>query len=204
MLPLICIALTHHFALPRASFHSHVRGRAPTACAALAERRSFEFQGYETSYISAGGLVTADVPPVVLVHGFGASSAQWRATISDLAAAGHAVYALDLLAFGSSAKPRTAYSIDLWADQLLHFIAEVVVSRDGAQSAVVVGNSIGSLTCALHTPPRLGEGWRRAWRANGQAPGPSRDQVAPPRQRQAPLEIDSWRPRPASGQHLTA
>jgi len=146
MLPLICIALMHHLAVPRASLPSRVRGRTLTACAPLVERRSLEFQGYETSYIRAGGPITTGVPPVVLVHGFGGSSGQWRATISDLVAAGRAVYALDLLAFGSSAKPRVAYSIDLWADQLLHFIAEVVIARDGAQSAVVVGNSIGPLT----------------------------------------------------------
>lgn len=147
MLTLICFILTHRLVVPCASLPSRVRVRTVTACAELApEQRSLKFLGHETSYIRAGGPVRAGVPPVVLVHGFGASSGQWRATISDLAAAGHAVYALDLLGFGSSAKPRAAYSIDLWADQLLHFITEVVIADGDAQSAVIVGNSIGSLT----------------------------------------------------------
>ena len=100
------------------------------------------FKGFGTNYVKVqGGLGTSAAPPVVLVHGFGGSSGQWRATLTDLAAAGRTVYAVDLLGFGDSPKPRLAaadaYSIELWADQLQHFIDEVVVAGDGAEKATL-------------------------------------------------------------------
>ena len=119
------------------------------------------FKGFGTNYVKVSGGTSA-APPVVLVHGFGGSSGQWRATLEDLAAAGRTVYAVDLLGFGDSPKPRLpaddAYSIELWADQLQHFVDEVVVAEDGADQAVVVGNSIGSLACvcaAAANPPSI-------------------------------------------------
>ena len=44
--------------------------------------------------------------PVLLVHGFGASSDHWRANIAPLAEQ-QPIWALDLLGFGSSDKPRS-------------------------------------------------------------------------------------------------
>lgn len=65
-------------------------------------------------------------PPVVLVHGFGASAYHWRYNIPILAA-NHRVFAVDLLGFGWSDKPLvsgyTDYSV--WQDQLASFIQEV-------------------------------------------------------------------------------
>ena len=102
------------------------------------------FKGFGTNYVKLSGLgtpQTSAAPPVVLVHGFGGSSGQWRATLTDLAAAGRTVYAVDLLGFGDSPKPRLAaadaYSIELWADQLQHFVDEVVVAEDGADKATL-------------------------------------------------------------------
>ena len=95
------------------------------------------FKGFSTNYVKASG--TSAAPPVVLVHGFGGSSGQWRATLADLAAAGRTAYALDLLGFGESPKLRLAtedaYSIELWAEQLQQFVDEVVVAQDGADKA---------------------------------------------------------------------
>ena len=76
-----------------------------------------------------------------------------RATIKDLSAAGRTVYAIDLLGFGSSEKPQVEYAIELWSRQLLEFIDTVVVQQDGATSAVLVGNSIGSLSCLVEAMP---------------------------------------------------
>merc|ERR1712190_39141 len=58
---------------------------------------------FDTNYVKKSGTVVA--PPVVFVHGFGASSKHWRATLKDLTATGRTVYAIDLLGFGSSPKP---------------------------------------------------------------------------------------------------
>ena len=43
-------------------------------------------------------------PPVILIHGFGASWGHWRKNIPVLAASCRC-YAIDLLGFGGSAKP---------------------------------------------------------------------------------------------------
>ena len=77
----------------------------------------------------------------MLVHGFGASSGHWRKNVPFLAQK-HTVFAIDLLGFGRSDKPLIPYSIDLWRDLVLDFVAEFA-----QQPAILVGNSIGSLTC---------------------------------------------------------
>ncbi len=94
-----------------------------------------------------------DQGAVLLVHGFGACWRHWRHTIAPLSAAGLRVYAIDLLGFGGSAKPRSqlpgelpsgdsvSYGFDLWAEQVVDFIAAVV----GAGPLQLVGNSIGGV-----------------------------------------------------------
>jgi len=76
--------------------------------------------------------------PILLVHGFGASAHHWRHNVPALAAAGHPVYALDLLGFGLSQKPVIEYHADIWRDQIADFISEVV-----DEPCIVVGNSLG-------------------------------------------------------------
>ena len=91
--------------------------------------------------------------PVLLVHGFGASSDHWRANIAPLAEQ-QPVWALDLLGFGSSDKPRSRladepqgpdsvrYCFDLWAQQVADFACQVVQPQQPLQ---LVGNSIGGI-----------------------------------------------------------
>ena len=88
---------------------------------------------------------------MLLVHGFGASSDHWRANIAPLAKQ-QPVWALDLLGFGSSDKPRSRladepqgpdsvrYCFDLWAQQVADFACQVVQPQQPLQ---LVGNSIG-------------------------------------------------------------
>ena len=60
--------------------------------------------------------------PVLLVHGFGASTDHWRFNIPALEPH-HPVHALDLLGFGRSAKPSgEAYGGELWRDQLCSYV----------------------------------------------------------------------------------
>lgn len=54
------------------------------------------------------------------------------------------MYALDLLGFGKSDKPVLAYNMELWRDQLADFLADFV-----QEPVVLVGNSLGSLTCLM-------------------------------------------------------
>jgi pimeloyl-ACP methyl ester carboxylesterase len=122
-----------------------------------------------------------DGTPVVLLHGFGASSGHWRGNAPVLAAAGYCVYAIDLLGFGASDQTSNSLDNRLWSRQLQHFLCTVV-----GRPALLVGNSIGglvALTTAVFAPewvlavvaaplpdptllqpqPRRRARWRRTW-----------------------------------------
>ncbi|XVF67079.1 hypothetical protein PTKIN_Ptkin10aG0091900 [Pterospermum kingtungense] len=83
-------------------------------------------------------------PPLLLVHGFGASIPHWRRNISTLAQ-DYTVYAIDLLGFGASDKPQGfSYTMEAWAQLILDFLNEVV-----QKPTVLIGNSVGSLACVI-------------------------------------------------------
>lgn len=96
----------------------------------------WEWRGHKVYYVNAGVKQT-EYPALLLIHGFGASTDHWRKNITELCQE-FEVYAIDLLGFGRSAKPKLEYSGDLWRDQLYDFITQVI-----GQKAVVVGNSLG-------------------------------------------------------------
>ncbi|KAK9907565.1 hypothetical protein WJX75_006039 [Coccomyxa subellipsoidea] len=95
---------------------------------------SWQWRGHKVNYAVAGC-----GPPVVLIHGFGASIGHFRKNIPALAEH-YKVYAIDLLGFGASDKPPLTYSTELWRDQLLDFLRDFTDAP-----AVLIGNSIGSL-----------------------------------------------------------
>ncbi|MDY6784175.1 MAG: alpha/beta fold hydrolase [Cyanobacteriota bacterium] len=109
--------------------------------AAITEPSSFPgtyWQWREHSiYFVKAGRKQDSRPPLLLIHGFGASTDHWRKNIADLKE-DFEVWAIDLLGFGRSAKANVEYSGNLWRDQLRDFIAEVI-----GQPAVIAGNSIG-------------------------------------------------------------
>ncbi|KAL9432212.1 hypothetical protein AB3S75_027266 [Citrus x aurantiifolia] len=85
-----------------------------------------------------------DSPPLLLVHGFGASIPHWRRNIGTLAKS-YTVYAIDLLGFGASDKPAGySYTMEAWAQLILDFLDEVV-----QKPTVLIGNSVGSLACVI-------------------------------------------------------
>jgi len=94
------------------------------------------WQGHDIYYVKAGQGYS-DRPPLLLVHGFGASTDHWRKNIYELQTE-FEVWAIDLLGFGRSAKPDQPYSGQVWRDQLHSFIQEVV-----GRPAVIAGNSLG-------------------------------------------------------------
>jgi pimeloyl-ACP methyl ester carboxylesterase len=112
---------------------------AGAAPAAAGELSSYEWNGFECAYRSAG----VDGPPIVLIHGFGVSSFQYRDTIEALSKTNR-VYALDLVGFGASDQPDVEYCMEFWRDQVIDFVERVV-----GEPAVLCGNSIGSLA-AIH------------------------------------------------------
>ena len=100
----------------------------------------WQWRGQSIYYVHAGE-PSPQRPPILLVHGFGASTDHWRKNLTELSN-DFEVWAIDLLGFGRSAKPNRQYSGDLWRDQLYEFITEVI-----GQPAVLVGNSLGGYAC---------------------------------------------------------
>jgi pimeloyl-ACP methyl ester carboxylesterase len=92
-------------------------------------------------------------PPVLLIHGFGASTYTWRHIAPDLAR-DHRVIAVDLKGFGQSDKPFDAgYSV---LDQA-ELLAELIETRD-LRDLTIVGHSFGggvALRLALEGDQRL-------------------------------------------------
>ncbi len=113
---------------------------------------SWLWQGHRIHWTRSGAASAG--PLVLLIHGFGASVGHWRHNQSVLAQQAE-VYALDLLGFGASDKPRSVladeppepgalrYCFDLWARQVVDFLAEV--ARAGERPVHLIGNSIGGM-----------------------------------------------------------
>ncbi|MGC9506041.1 alpha/beta fold hydrolase [Baaleninema sp.] len=93
-------------------------------------------------------------PPLLLVHGFGASTDHWRKNLVGLQE-DFEVWAIDLLGFGRSAKPTLPYSGQLWRDQLHDFISEVI-----GEPVVLAGNSLGGYVslCVAAQKPQSAKG----------------------------------------------
>jgi pimeloyl-ACP methyl ester carboxylesterase len=107
----------------------------------------WEWQGNRIHYVKAGSAG----PPVLLIHGYGASAYHWRYQLPALADAGYQVYALDLLGFGLSTKALTDYSNGkVWTQQIADFITEVIgkdMEPGLLPQVVLAGNSLGGYAC---------------------------------------------------------
>jgi pimeloyl-ACP methyl ester carboxylesterase len=104
-------------------------------------------------YVVAGE-ERSDRPPLLLVHGFGASTDHWRKNIQGLQQ-DFQVWAIDLLGFGRSGKPDWEYSGSLWQAQLNDFITEKI-----GRPTVLAGNSLGGYTglCVAANHPESAAG----------------------------------------------
>lgn len=116
--------------------------------------KTWIWQGFPICYQAQGNAG----PAVVLVHGFGASWWHWRFNIPVLAQVAR-VYAIDLIGFGASAKPKPGtlqpgeqvpYAFETWGQQIADFCREVV-----GEPVFLVGNSIGciaAMQAAVYAP----------------------------------------------------
>lgn len=107
-------------------------------------QHTWTWKGFSIGYHALGN----QGPRVVLVHGFGASSYHWRKNIPVLAQDCR-VYAIDLIGFGASAKPKPGpllsgkqveYTFETWGQQIADFCRLVV-----GEPVFLVGNSIGCI-----------------------------------------------------------
>lgn len=105
----------------------------------LSPPQTWTWKGFSICYQAEGEAG----PAVVLIHGFGASWQHWLKNIPALAGSCR-VYAIDLIGFGSSAKPvpvtEVEYTFETWAQQIADFCREVV-----GTPVYLVGNSIGCI-----------------------------------------------------------
>ena len=66
-------------------------------------------------------------PPILLIHGFGASCEHWRNNAKNLAEAGFCIYGIDLIGFGKSEQPcrnkRSSLDNLFWAKLSCNFWA---------------------------------------------------------------------------------
>jgi len=113
---------------------------------------SFISNNGNTVYFETQG----DGPPVILIHGMGASLRQWDYLTPQLVAAGFSAYALDLQGHGNSPKPEDAnhYHIETLYNQLNLWIENLGLDMP----AILVGHSFGgylSLMYALRHPEKV-------------------------------------------------
>ncbi|PNW59575.1 UNVERIFIED_CONTAM: alpha/beta hydrolase [Euhalothece sp. KZN 001] len=101
------------------------------------EKKTWTWRGHQIAYATCGEHGNA----IVCVHGFGASSGHWRKNLAVWGES-HRCYALDLIGFGGSAKPKPQteinYTFETWGEQIADFCEEVV-----GTPVFLVGNSIG-------------------------------------------------------------
>ncbi|PKA54652.1 hypothetical protein AXF42_Ash000487 [Apostasia shenzhenica] len=99
----------------------------------------WRWNGFDVNFLAKGR-----GPPLLLVHGFGASVFHWRRNIGIMSER-YTVYAVDLLGFGSSDKPLGfSYTMEVWAQLILDFLDQII-----KKPTVLVGNSVGSLACVI-------------------------------------------------------
>lgn len=107
----------------------------------IGNQRDWVWRGWQTRYSYLRTTSECNRPPVIFIHGFGASIEHWRNNLPVIAK-NHNVYALDLLGFGASRKADVEYSAALWTEQVHDFWQTFI-----GTPAILVGNSIGSLVC---------------------------------------------------------
>ncbi len=104
--------------------------------------------GVDTFFLECGS-----GPPVILLHGLGATNASMLTTLWSLSRR-HRVIAPDLPGHGDSGKPITRYDAGFFARWLTAFMDEL-----GLQRPDLVGNSLGgriALEVAISAPEKIG------------------------------------------------
>ena len=106
-----------------------------------AHSRFAEVGGLRVHYQEAG---ERDAPPVILIHGFCASTFVWSDVLLPIAERGFRVIAADLIGFGFSSKPKNfEYTIEAQARVVAGLMDELGIER-----AAFVGSSYGGAVAA--------------------------------------------------------
>ena len=147
--------------------------------------------GIEHEVLIAG---PEDGPPVLLIHGLGWDHSLWQGQIALLAGKGYRVVAPDLRGMGATDKPDMAYSIDLYAEDMLELMDALAIPRfavagfslGGIVAAAMIGQAEERIPaaviacCGVHATP-AGEAGTEAMLARAATLGPlafAREQAA--------------------------
>ena len=115
------------------------------------QKKSWNWKHLKIKYLE-GKCYRDNQPSIVFIHGFGACKEHWRHNLAELNKSFN-VYALDLVGFGESEKPRSrlkdekaieslfCYGIAEWTSQVIDFIEQCVTNSE----IIMVGNSIGGV-----------------------------------------------------------
>jgi pimeloyl-ACP methyl ester carboxylesterase len=101
-----------------------------------AEGATVPYGEYQTYYERLGRDAGESV---LMIHGIGGGSSvfQYRFTAPAVAKAGYNVYAIDLLGFGKSSRPKIRYTQELLVGQIVSFLETVI-----QKPTVIVANSL--------------------------------------------------------------
>ena len=122
----------------------------------IGQQRDWVWRGWQVryTYLRNSTNITSEKPPLIFLHGFGASIGHWRHNLPAFSQ-NHTVYALDLLGFGASQKTSANYNSPFWAEQVHDFWQTFI-----QKPTILIGNSIGSLVSmtAAATYPQMVQG----------------------------------------------
>jgi len=108
----------------------------------------YDWKGYKIRYTKS--VMDDSNPPIILIHGFGASFEYYRKQIPVFSRAGYSVYAIDLLGFGGSEKVVGAgYSAELWAQQVLDFVTDVVLKSNKSKKMPILAGLYRHMSIVL-------------------------------------------------------
>ena len=119
-----------------------------------AGRMTYTVERIQTGKIGISTFIAGpeDAPPLLLIHGLGATKASWLTVVPQLAER-YRVYVVDLPGFGSSSKPRGRYDAAWFAGHMFNFLDEL-----GIDQVRIAGNSMGGRIAqemALSQPNRV-------------------------------------------------
>jgi pimeloyl-ACP methyl ester carboxylesterase len=92
------------------------------------EGRTRRLAGFDIFTSEVGPLVEAVDDPLLVIHGFPTCSYDYRKVVAGLAAR-RRVLLLDLVGFGLSEKPDIHFSVELYADVVMAYTADLGVNR---------------------------------------------------------------------------
>src|SRR3989344_4687460 len=102
--------------------------------------------------------IAGEGPAILILHGWGSSSASWVKVQEMLAAKGYRVVVPDLPGFGKTPAPSTIWGVEEYANFVNNFLDLLTLKVNKSQKFILVGHSFGGQTAiqfAVQHPEKL-------------------------------------------------